>query len=355
MALFRASHHPLLVRHRYAEPLLATISAACERSGMFCVASGASPAAGTCPVDSLRHCSDLRIHQICAAVPELRALALPAAAFHDSAKVAALSRVLGAAPPGAAHGVVIASAFSSALDLVAAALGDAVPHARVDASVGEDAAAAAARRFAAGSVHVLLLQQEAALRLPELDLSRAAECVFFDSGVNVAVRPLATLGSAGCNPVSCTCCCWCVIKHQLCRRGAAVRLLTCMLAHLLRSFGCVNRGADTVSARLQAEHAVEACCLSISKTALTTFHRFVATGTVDERVAELRAARPPSGTSRESSAPTDTRSSRAPTVAVTTPSASGEEGASHANSLALLRHAVRLELQAVAGAAQPVA
>jgi hypothetical protein len=190
ITLLRAAHHPLLVRSRYGETDLAQISAACERASAFCVSNTSTAAAppGSCPVASLRHCSDLKLHQICGSVPGLQALVLPPDAFRASGKIRALEAMLESTRPSSEYGVVVSSAFSSMLDIVEVVVGGLeIARERIDAATDEVGAAEARGRFCCGEVHLLLLQQEAALRMPELNLSRTVDCIFYDSGINLAV------------------------------------------------------------------------------------------------------------------------------------------------------------------------
>lgn len=84
---------------------------------------------------------------------------------------------------------VISSSFPAVLDICAALLAPrGIRFVQIDVGTSTEAATRAAAAFAAGNVAVVLLQHQAALQLPSLDLSRADLCIFYDSGINRAVR-----------------------------------------------------------------------------------------------------------------------------------------------------------------------
>lgn len=84
---------------------------------------------------------------------------------------------------------VISSSFPAVLDICAALLGPrGVSFVQIDTESSPEAAERAAADFAAGAATVVLLQHQAALQLPSLNLSKADLCIFYDSGINRAVR-----------------------------------------------------------------------------------------------------------------------------------------------------------------------
>jgi hypothetical protein len=99
-----------------------------------------------------------------------------------------LESLLKSAPPSGSYGIVISSAFSSVLDLVEMVLKELhIECVRIDAATDQGGGVERSALFQRGEVNTVLLQQEAALRLPDVDLSRAVACIFYDSGVNVTV------------------------------------------------------------------------------------------------------------------------------------------------------------------------
>ena len=180
MALYRAAQHPLLVRARYSDADLHVIAQSLTAMRM-----------GQPPVtpDSLRNCPDLRLHAVCHQSWGLHHLALPPDAFFEAAKVTALQRQLYASPPGPDNAVIIASNFSPMLDILEHALAVAgIPRVRIDSATSPAAAHDAALMYDAGGVHMALVQQEAALRVPGLALERTALCIYHDSGISAQVQ-----------------------------------------------------------------------------------------------------------------------------------------------------------------------
>lgn len=89
---------------------------------------------------------------------------------------------------------VISSSFPAVLDICAALLApQGIQFVQIDVDTSTGAAMRAAAAFARGDVAVVLLQHQAALQLPSLDLSRADLCIFYDSGINRAVSSSATM------------------------------------------------------------------------------------------------------------------------------------------------------------------
>eukprot|EP00892_Ulva_mutabilis_P008731 jgi/Ulvmu1/622/UM001_0630.1 len=217
-SLYQIAQHPLL-GHSHYSAARHEIQAACSGAPEGSM-SGVLRA--TQDLDSIDSLPDITIHKICSKVPNLNHLQLQTSAIEDASKCGSLIHMLHGAGPA-----VITSSFPDILDIVAALLaprGVRFLQVDMDSSVAE--AEHAAAEFSASRVSVVLLQQQAALKLPHLDLSRADLCVFYDSGISRA-----------------------------------------------------------------AERAVEACCLKMSKPAMTTFCRLVTQGSMDESVAELQRRR----------------------------------------------------------------
>ena len=180
MALFRAAQHPLLVRSRYGEAQLEEIRSAAQKGGRM-------------PLSALRNCPDFKLDHLCRTVPALAHLALPPHSHMLACKCTTLRSMLQAQPPGRDHAVVITSSFGSVLAICARVLESL--HLRsvvqIDAHSDESAGQEAVAAFENGMVDVVLLQAETVLRLHGLHFHRASECIFYDSGINTAVRSLA--------------------------------------------------------------------------------------------------------------------------------------------------------------------
>lgn len=121
--------------------------------------------------------------------------AVQPSAIGQASKCGSLMHVLHGAGPA-----VITSSFPDILDICAALLSPrSVRFVQIDVHSSAEAAARAVADFASGRASVVLLQQQAALQHPELDLSRADLCVFYDSGISRAVRsPLCTTANFPC-------------------------------------------------------------------------------------------------------------------------------------------------------------
>lgn len=86
---------------------------------------------------------------------------------------------------------VVTSSFPAMLDICGLLLTHAgIKTARLDSNSRLEDCMNVSSAFQSGKAQVVLLQQQAALKYPMIDLSRAELCVFYDSGLSHSVRSI---------------------------------------------------------------------------------------------------------------------------------------------------------------------
>lgn len=107
---------------------------------------------------------------------------------------------------------VVSSSFPKVLDICGHLLAHVgITTARLDSKSRLDDCMNVSSAFAAGKAHVVLVQQQVALKYPMLDLSRAELCVLYDSGLSRTVCCI-------CSFLLCASCHYCIELVLECAR-----------------------------------------------------------------------------------------------------------------------------------------